>query len=100
MTKYTQEDITKFTRDIPPPEDLERYSRYGDYVRELQSNLPVIGYNEKIIELRELIKKQALDSLNELYRLRKEKPIAVEFWEDQGRFMLKFGWFAWTDKKK
>ena len=97
--ELTDKDLSTLTVS-EPPEDVKKYSKYGDYVIEFTHNMPVIGYNDTIVELRALIRKQALDSLNVIYQMRREKPVAIQFWEDQsGKLMLKFGWFAWTDRK-
>lgn len=101
--ELTDKDLDQFTNSELQTDDLKRYSKYGDFVTEFTANMPVVGYNDTIIELKALIRKQALDSLNEIWRLRKEKPIAVQFWEDSGKIKdmsyITFGWYAWTDKK-
>ena len=99
MEELTEQDLKNLT--IPePPEDFKGYSRYGDCVREYAANMPIIGYNDTILELQALIRQQALDSLNLIYKEKREKPLGVQFWEDKSSpHEIIFGWYAWTDKK-
>lgn len=97
--ELTDADLSKLTNIELQTDDLKRYTKYGDCIWEYPSNVPIIGYNDFIIKLKSLIRQQALDSLNEIYRLRKEKPIYVQFWEGLEKNLITFGWYAWTDKK-
>jgi len=99
MEELTEKDLKDLI--IPqPPEDFNGYSKYGDCVYEFTANMPVIGYHDTVLELQELARQQALDSLNLIYKLRREKPLGVQFWEDKSKDnQIIFGWYAWTDKK-
>jgi hypothetical protein len=79
-------------------EDLNQYAKYGDFVYEYKTNMPIIGYNDRIVALRKIRDEQIINSLNEIYKLRKEEPLFIFRWEDQTKNnLLEFGWYAWTN---